>query len=303
MVVISKMASQLTVILNQKAGGSDEDSASEIEQALADSGIAHRVLRTSKSEDAEKIATRAIEEGSRNLCACGGDGTVAQVVNAILKSKRHELILSIIPLGTGNLIAEALGIMGEVEDSIEAIRSGTVQTIDVGRIGDHYFILGLGIGVTERFVTRVEDKVKKKLGRLAYVISLLKHTKSPPFQVEIEVDGKAIPTQRAEAATLANFWGTANLKLIKGSTPDDGVMELVVNEQITQIGLLRLMWHGLWGRIHQDDSVDAFQGTTFLIKSKPILPVQLDGNETELKTPVRVEIMHRALKVSVPLSD
>ncbi len=297
------MAPKLALILNLEAGGAGQDKLTEIEKLLAEAGPEYRLMEASDHTTAEEMAAQAIKEGADHLCACGGDGTVAQIVNGIMKSGRRGLRLSIVPLGTANLIAEALGIPTEIEEAVKTIRAGALREIDVGRIDGHYFVLGLGIGATERFVTQTGDFAKKKFGRLAYVLSLLRQTKAEPFQMQIEVDGRQVWADKAEASTLGNFWGKPHLKLLKDSTPDDGKMELVINERLTKWGLIRLAWKGVSGRLGSDEDVTVIKGSTFQISTQPTLPVQLDGNESGLMTPFRVEVLDRALTICICAGD
>ncbi|MGI8924856.1 MAG: diacylglycerol/lipid kinase family protein [Fimbriimonadales bacterium] len=292
------MTSQIAVILNVKAGAG-QNRRGEIERAFVDSGLAYRVLEAGDQRTAEEAAAEAINEGIDHLCACGGDGTVAKVVNAVMKSGRRDLLVSIVPMGTANLIAEVLGIPSEIQAAVKALRAGAVREIDVGRIDEHYFVLGMGIGATERFVTQTGDGSKKRLGRLAYVVSLLRQTGAPLYQLQVEVDGKEVSPHHAEASTLANFWGTTHLKLLTDSCADDGKMELLVNERLTRWGLVRLIWYGLWGQLQRDEDVKVYQGASFRIGTEPSLPIQLDGNETDLRTPGNVEVLQRALRVCV----
>jgi diacylglycerol kinase (ATP) len=294
------MHPELAVIANKRAGGSDDQRLAEISKVLADSGLNYQLLEVAGDETAEEIATKAIRAGAKRLCACGGDGTVADVVNAILKSGKEDLILTILPMGTANLIATALGIPHEVSTALGAFANGRVREIDAAKIEDTYFVLGIGIGATERFVTQTGGQVKKTFGRLAYAFSLFRQTSSRPFKLQIIVDCKERGVHSAEAITLASFWGTSHLKLLESSDPSDGRMEVLINKRLTKPGLIRLAWHGLWGRLQRDEDVTLYVGKQFKIETDPRLPIQLDGNEKDLKTPATVEVLHRALKVFVP---
>lgn len=294
------MTKQLAIFVNMEAGGAGKKILDEVNKACRDADLTYRIVETGDEKTAEDAASQAIDEGTKQLCACGGDGTVAQVVNAILKSGRKDLVLSVMPMGTGNLIAEAMGIPCGVAPAVKVIREGHVREIDAGKIDDSYFVLGLGIGATERFVTQTPDAAKKRFGRVAYAVSLFRQTDSPLCRLKVEVDGKERAAARVQAATLANFWGTSRVNLLAGSSPDDGKMEIVVNDRLTRWGIVRLAWDGLLGRLRQDKDVTVYQGKKFSIRTEPSLPVQLDGNESELKTPIQVKVLHRALKVVAP---
>lgn len=294
------MTTKLTIILNAKAGGTDANRTKEVEDALNSLGVDYRLVETGEQHPAEAAAAQAIEQGASSLCACGGDGTVAQVANAILKSGRPELVLSIIPLGTGNLIAQAIGVPKDIRDAAKTIKEEVVRQFDVGRIRDDYFLLGLGMGATERFVTQAGDGAKERLGRLAYAISLLRQTGEPPFKVDISVDGKRIAKLSAEAVTLANFCGNSKLELLKEWSPDDGEMELIISKRLTGWNIVRMAINGLRGQLERDEDIDVIRGVRFEIQTTPSMPVQLDGDDSNLKTPIKIEVIRRAIGVCVP---
>lgn len=114
-----------------------------------------QVLRTESFEDIERKAHQAFSTGCDLCIAAGGDGTVLGVLNAAIK---HDTFFSILPLGTGNDFAIALGING-VEDSVKVLFDGRVRTVDVGVCeyrGDDgsakemYFGSTAGVGVLAR---------------------------------------------------------------------------------------------------------------------------------------------------------
>ena len=174
--------------------------------------------------------------------------------------------------------------------------------MDAGKVGSDFFVLGIGIGATERFVTQAGDEAKEKLGRLAYVISLFRHASAATHMADIRVDGKKQASMRADAITLASLWGTRGRKMLEDSLADDGVMELVVNKRFSKWALFRLAWRGLRGDLASDEDVAVFSGARFTISTTPSLPIQLDGNESQLVTPIEVEVLPRALCVSVSVT-
>ena len=290
----------LTVVFNRGAGGADSKRGDEIEAAFKASGLDFELEESGDQRKAKDIVKAALDRGVRHFCACGGDGTVAQVVEAMMKDGREGLELSIVPSGTANMIANALGIPSDAKEAVKGIPEGQNRPNDGGRGADSYFVLGIGIGATERFVTQANDTAKKMLGRLAYVASLWRETSGEPFEMSIEANGKIHPNRRVEAITLASFWGTPKVQAIRDAKPDDGTMEAVANERLSKGALFRLAWSSLFGRVHLEDDVEIYRGSKFRIETNPSLPIQLDGNESDLQTPCDVEVMRQALSVHVP---
>jgi diacylglycerol kinase (ATP) len=288
----------VAVIKNPGAGSVDGGTGNRLELALQNSGLRHELFESENPADA---ADEAINSGCTHIISCGGDGTVAGAANSMLRSGEKNLRLTIVPLGTGNIIATAMGLPGDIDECVALAAGPSTKKVDAGRIGDDYFLLGIGIGSTESFVTQASDEAKAKLGRLAYVASLLRSTRDPLFQLRMTADEKETVAS-AQAITLANYWGTQRLELLKETADDDGVMECVVAKRLTLFNLIRLAIKSLAGNLASDDQVQVMRGAVFTIDTKPGLPVQLDGNETDIKTPIEVEVLKQAIEISVPNS-
>ena len=288
----------VAVVKNPGAGSVESDTNLHLRRAFSNAGLDFELF---EDDNPAAAADAAIARGLVHLCACGGDGTVAGVVNSIMRHGSEGFKLSLVPLGTGNLIAAALGIPGDIEDAVKLAVGNATKKVDVGKIKNDYFLLGLGVGATETFVTETSSALKEKFGRLAYVASLFKSTREPLFELEIEADGTRTLT-KAEAVTLSNYWGTSTVKMVEGTADDDGVMECLVNHRLTIGKLLRLSIRGLLGKVRLDSDVDFLRGSRFVIRTTPVLPVQLDGNETNINTPIEVDVLRKAITVTASRS-
>lgn len=293
----------IAVILNAGAGGTEDETPALVSAEFDKLGASYQIYLVEESEAADDVAVRAMGEGAQILCACGGDGTVSGVVNGILRSGSRDVALAVIPRGTGNLVAEALGIPKDLPEACAVAVSGMRASFDVGKVGTEYFALGLGMGVTERFVTLADGEEKEKLGRLAYLVGLFKALGLPRYRLELSVDGKPQPTTLAAALTVANFWGKGGFQVVEGTRPDDGQMEAVVNRKMTLANLIRAAWLSLWGRLDEDPNVTIVRGSHFAIQSDPPMPFQLDGNDAELENPVAIEVLPKALTALLPTPE
>ena len=286
----------IALILNQEAGSVDQETDEALKSALTELNLEYQIFG---DDNPARAAKRAIADGYRHLCACGGDGTVAAVANSILLSGESGLRMTIVPLGTGNIIATSLSIPSDLKEAIKLCTASKTRALDVGKVGNQYFLLGLGIGATERFVTQASNASKEKIGRLAYLINLIKGTRDPVFDFRVRTpDREAKGT--AQAITLASLWGTDKIKLLEGTKDDDGTMESVVNHKLSIFTIVQMGVRGLLGSMRSSPDVEIIEGSEFAIDTKPSLPVQLDGNETDLLTPILVEVLPRAIAVTVP---
>ena len=129
---------------------------------------------TSGPGEAESFAREALSGGFTHIVAVGGDGTSHEVVNGILGS---SIIFGAIPSGSGNDFPKSAGIPLETGEALETLFSGRVRTVDVGKLGDAYFINGLGIGL-DGAVSHRFKKLKHFRGQLGYILGAVQEALS-----------------------------------------------------------------------------------------------------------------------------
>ena len=90
---------------------------------------------TQHAGEAETLARAAIRAGSDYIIAVGGDGTLNEVINGIATSRgARQVCVGVLPLGTANDFARSIGLTGEVDASIDALRAKETMTIDLVRM-------------------------------------------------------------------------------------------------------------------------------------------------------------------------
>ena len=141
-----------------------------------------------------KSITNHIIENGQNfdiICAIGGDGTVNEAVNGIMKLEKKPK-LAIIPFGTCNDISKSLRIRN-VKKALKMINNNDFHNHNVFKINDNYFVYGLAAGGVSNISYKVDRKQKKILGKNAYYLNTLKaiFEKNPKIHLEID-DGKRI---------------------------------------------------------------------------------------------------------------
>ena len=111
------------------------------------------------------------------VVVAGGDGTVNYVVNR-MKEKHLDLLLGIIPAGTANDFAGALGMEKNPVKAAAQLLGGTEERVDCGRVNDHYFVNIFSFGIFTTTSQRTPDKRKHQIGKLAYLIEGVKEFRS-----------------------------------------------------------------------------------------------------------------------------
>ncbi len=303
------MASKpLIVILNPTAGDGDDSFRPDVEKAFQASGAAYEIRETKPDLEGEELAKTAIEEGATDIVVCGGDGTVMSVVNGIAKAQEasgeNSCTLSIVPGGTANLVATALEIPIDIEKSVAcaAGKKSRERVIDLGQCGPFYFVLGVGVGLTERVISKTSSKEKETIGKLAYVKSMLQDLGARPHGITFKLDDRSSKRSRGVAIVIANS-GTIGGKLdfAPKAKMDDGLLDLCILHKFGFRDLVRIVWHSLTGKLQQERSVSFYQAKSIEVSTDPPLRVQVDGElEEDLKMPLKAQVVPNALKVRVP---
>ncbi len=264
----------------------------------------HDVSVTTLEEDAdvETLARAAVERGASVVVAGGGDGTVSSVAAALVGT---EVALGILPLGTSNSIASALGLPTSVEGACEVIGRNRRRAIDTASIGGRSMLLMATIGLHARAVTEATDDAKARLGVLAYVGKafevLLDH---PPFIVDLQLDDAEPLRLETHAVTVANLVPPRSV-LAQGPPevlPDDGLLDVTVVAFSGAIDALLTSMHlyarALAGLPADRDGVAFARAAKITVKADPPQDLMIDGERCGT-TPFTVECRPLSLQVLV----
>ncbi len=134
---------------------------------LAKAGCEATVRPTAARGDAETLARQAAAEGWDVVAVAGGDGTINEAVNGLYGSR---VPLAVIPLGTANVVAAELCMPLDPAAIAEVIAGSTVQDIYLGTANGRRFVMMAGVGFDARVVEAIPARVKRALGKGAYVL-------------------------------------------------------------------------------------------------------------------------------------
>lgn len=227
------------LVVNPAARGGRSAERAALE-AFARGGITPRVHHTSAAGHAAEIA--AAEAGEGEVFVLGGDGTVMEVVGALVGRSN---CVGVLPGGTGNQLARHLGIPLSVPRAVAALASACTVVLDLGRLADgRYFSLTAGIGLDAEMIARTSPASKRRFGVAAYVASAARALPGmQPFTVRVTADGERFE-RRASLAMIANVGAIMDGRfgLGPGVTPDDGWLDLCVLSPQGFVDGLRLAW-------------------------------------------------------------
>ena len=164
------------------------------------------------------------------MVVAGGDGTVNYVVNA-MKRKGLDIPLGVIPSGTANDFARALGMSREPLEAARQIASGGGERVDVGCVNGLWFVNIFSFGIFTTTSQRTPDKRKHRIGKLAYIIEGVKEFRSMhAVPLEIEADGERFDL-RSLMVLIFNGETAGGFHLARRSSIKDGLFDCILLEK------------------------------------------------------------------------
>jgi diacylglycerol kinase (ATP) len=257
------MVEPLLLITNAEAGTNDSENLDRALSVLRENGDVE-VCATSNPGELDGVLHR---RGSRRVVVAGGDGSLHAVVAAL--HRRQELadvVLGLIPLGTGNDFARGADIPLDPEDAARIVAKGDVQPVDlivdcVGNVVVNNVHIGLGAQAS-----RKSHKWKERLGRAGYALGAALAAVNPPFvRVRVEADGEEVadfahPILMVAIGNGPNVGGGA--EITPEASPQDGKLDLMVSFAIGPLTRFGYALHFRRGEHHEREDVKYLRAST-----------------------------------------
>jgi diacylglycerol kinase (ATP) len=254
-----------------------------------------------------ELAQQAVENGASLVVAVGGDGTVNEIVQGL--AGREGVELAVIPRGTGWDFVRTYGIPRRLEDAVAVARDGRVREIDLGRAsyrawaggeGESWFANIASAGMSGAIAKRTNETSKALGGKASYLwATLTVFAGWHNDEVRVRVDEER-RSGRMHDVVVANgkFFG-GGMKICPEAEPDDGLFDVLLIGDLTKRDLLLTLPKTYRGRHLPHPKAELLRGAVVEIGADEPLPVELDGEQPGT-TPVRFEIVPRALRLRVP---
>jgi diacylglycerol kinase family enzyme len=258
------------LLYNPDSGGSRKRRESELQSVLAilsDANVDATLVFTKSRAHAEEKARQAVLAGCDTIFACGGDGTIHNVIQVLAHT---QVALAILPMGTANALAHDLGLPMQIAGAARALLPAQHRRISLGQIQyqdfhgapcTRYFVMAAGAGVDAALFHALTPGTKQRLGMAAYYAKawhLWFSYAMPRFQIEYSatdaLQGVSPPSQRALitemlAVRIRNFGGALQY-LAPGASLDRPDVRLILCRTASRLAylayvarsLLRLNW-------------------------------------------------------------
>jgi YegS/Rv2252/BmrU family lipid kinase len=271
------------VILNPQSGDGKVGREQETISALCRQHFDAELWPTAAPGHARELAALALEEGYEAVVAVGGDGTVHEVVNGLVRGDHASLPLGVIPVGTGNDLAWGLGIPRELEAAIGRIAHGERRTIDLAHIEDdrgrgEIFQNNLGIGFDATVVIRTQS-LRYINGFPMYLTavlqSILLNFDAP--RLDIDFDDEHVSQESLFLALGNGPRGGGGFLMVPDAEFDDGRLDSCLVRKVGRTTMLSMLTRVMKGTHVTSEHVSMRQNRRFVVRSNMPMPIHLDG--------------------------
>lgn len=274
---------------------------SAAETVMKNQDVVFAFYATKKKGDGEAAAIKGCSEGYDLIIACGGDGTVHEVVNGIMKSPIKSK-LAIMPTGTVNDFASQLKIPKSSANFASLLMKYNFKSVDVGKINDNYFINVAGGGAFMNVAHDVTIEAKTILGKYAYYFKAAIEVPGElekSNQIKYNIDGEEY-NYNTLLFMVINTSGAGGFKnLCPKAKIDDGLLDMVIFEKASNADLLQIFASVFNGQHINHPKVHYYQGKNMIIECDKDLDIDTDGDlgghgSSEITS------VHNAIEILVP---
>jgi len=301
------------LIYNPTSGRKRHRRFAEIERAvriLKDAGVSTELAPTTRPGTATKIAREAVDRRRGMVIACGGDGTINEIVNGLAKS---DVPMALLPAGTANILAKELGIPWDIPHASRLIAGGVVRRIALGVafatngndsavIPDEgrYFLSVAGAGPDGAIVNGVHAELKRNTGMLAYWFEGFRQLFQYNFpEIRIRSGGQERRATIIVVGRTVHYGGP--FKITTGANLFKDHFEFLTNSRRSRLAYLACL-PALWlGTLREMKGIETWKATETVgeaVNGEPVF-AQVDG-EPIGRLPIAFRIVPDALSIVTP---
>jgi diacylglycerol kinase (ATP) len=273
-----------------------------IREALARAGVSGTFVETQRAGHATALAEDAAKDGAEVVVAIGGDGTVNEVVNGLLRvPENRRPAFGVVPDGTGNDYGFLLGLRpGDLDGAARTIAAGHTRVLDAGEVNGRFFANSVGLGF-DGAVAETASKVRYLKGFPAYLWSVFAVLRTwENFDLTLTVDGRTIEGRALLAAVANGPRSGGGFLLAPEAKADDGLFDVCRLGDLGKLEALRHLPKALDGSHLGLPWVTIPRGREVVLASDRPLTAHIDGNlatGVANPEPLRIRILPRALRV------
>lgn len=290
---------RVQMIVNPKAGrGRAMAAALAAETEFHAAGWQTDLAHTSAPGDATRIAREAANACDL-LVACGGDGTLCEVLNG---TQGSDTPVAFIPAGTGNDFTRTVGLPTTPREAARQIVAGQSRRLDLMRLDTPamFAINIIGIGFDAMVAARMNRHTRVGGGALSYLAAvMIELARLRPVRLRLRVDEETWegPALLVAIANAQSYGG--GMRIAPDACVDDGLLDVIIVEPMGRLSFLRTLPRVFKGTHLQHPAVSCRRGREIVVESDVPVPVMVDG-DLKATTPLRVTVAPGAAHLWLP---
>ena len=251
-------------------------------------------------EDIQTTLDQVNSDNADLLIAAGGDGTVSLLSNKVINTKKT---LGVLPLGTGNLLAQELKIPLNLEKALNLITADNPNTslMDTIKLDDRCCLLNVSAGLSPKVMKSTQSKEKQQFGLFAYIVNFFQQflgLKRHRFFVEYDSQNMSFIATEV-LITNGGSAGIETLKLSDNIKINDGQLDLFIIRAKNIVDVLNLVISLFSKKKRKNSVMKHIKFSDYCrIETQTPLPVQADG-DTIGETPIEIKVLHESLRVII----
>lgn len=206
-------------------------------------GLAFSLVATGHPGHAQELAATAVAQKIDTVVVIGGDGTVNEVINGLVRSGGdHVPRVGIIPAGSSNDLSKSLGIPQDLEGACRTILRGQVRNVDVGQAGSHCFCNASCLGYFARVAAKSLE-TRRLRGSLRYVLPALGVIRemTEGWEMEVRTDEGRVYHGTYAVLLVGNAPRFGGLTMLPRARPDDGFLDGLLIEMVSPWEALQMI--------------------------------------------------------------
>lgn len=287
----------------------------QIRAVLDEAGVESEAFETSAQGSATILAQQAVQDGYDTVLACGGDGTVHEAVQSLVGT---DVALGVVPLGTANALAADLGLIASPARVARILLDAAPARISVGQIhysdasgnrDSRYFIVAAGIGADALLMSRLDSRLKRRLGYVLYLIEAFRiwaTSSFPLFEAQLPMNGngaaRVVEVSQLLAVRVRSFGGVLRT-LAPGASLRNGSLSMLAFKTRSRLRYMSFLLAVIAGRHTFNRAVELMDSPSIecraRVGSAEKLFVEADG-EVLGYLPVRLEVAPHSLTLLIP---
>ncbi len=257
-----------------------------------------KISQSSFKGETKTLAREAVLNKTDLIVACGGDGTINEILNEI---KEKEFKIAIVPIGSGNGIARHFNIPLDISKSIDLILRHNYTYVDIGKVNESVFLGNVAFGIGADFIKNYH-KIKYK-GLVGYFLAFIKtifNIKEKQFIIDI--DGERIASSPLILIVSNTNQQGYNFSVTPKAKTDDGMLDMFIVENISYFKNIINIFKIILGlNFSPGESIYKKIEILNITLQKPIKNIQIDGENLNVNRGVyKIKSVKKTLQLITP---